>query len=89
MKKIRAILLLLIFTTIVGCGKNKLKEGEREYSIYCLARDENSLNSYLWKSDKKDKLELVNSMLEEMALQPDDVQNREAIKGFIIENTDI
>lgn len=93
MKKIRHLfilnfmLVILAFSVIVvGCGKRKLKDTEAEYKIYCLDREENNLNSFTWISEEKDVIALADAMLDEMSKPSEDIQNREVIRGFSIEN---
>lgn len=87
MKKIISLLMLFAFTIcmLAGCGSRQIAEGQKEYNIYCLDRDENTLKSYSWYSDKTGT-DLIDEMIVQMETAPEDVKCRETIRGFGIEN---
>ena len=75
--------LLLIIMSLTACGKNKVHNGQEKYLVYCLDRNENTLHSFEWYSNAE-SMGLISELMDQMTLVPEDVNLREAIRGFEI-----
>lgn len=81
--------ILILITALCGCGKRQNYEGENEYLIYCLDRDENTHKTYSWYTDITDSSELTDKLLEQMSLPPDDIGLVETIRNFSVQSYNI
>lgn len=74
---------MLLFLT--ACGKGR-EADTNEYAIYCLDRDENSLDTFIWRCDTVETNEIIAQMLDIMAKVPDDVKLKQPVNGFSVVN---
>lgn len=86
MKKIKIIIgLFLVLCCCAGC-KNRTTKESKEYLIYYMDRDENSLRTVDYES--RENIEnpegLIEELLEQLSLQTEDIDYRPIITGFTV-----
>ncbi len=79
-----SLLLFVILLAAAGCGRMQASEGQYQYLIYCLDRDENTHKTYEWSTDETNKDALVKAMLAEMSGAPADVNLHETVRNFTV-----
>ena len=81
-----SLLAVILSLALAGCNSRQASEGQYEYLIYCLDRDENTHKTYQWRTDLIDKTDLVQAMLDEMSTAPTDVNLLETVRNFKVES---
>ena len=86
--KIVGICMMLVLAIFcIGCKKEGRRQ-ESEFDIYYLDRNENSINSMPYEpvTDKDQKEELVQELLEQLSLQTNEINYQPVISGFTVNN---
>lgn len=80
-------MLLLLSVLCMGCKKEGENQGT-EFSVYYLDRNENHINArpYELTADKKEKEEAVDELLEQLAMQTNEIEFQPVIAGFSVKN---
>ncbi len=75
---------MCLLTAVIGCGKAHSGDAATEYSVFCLDREENSIKSVGYSPSGVTNEELAAELIAKMSEIPEDVDLREAIRGFSI-----
>lgn len=80
-------ILLLVLVFLAGCRKEG-KSQETELDVYYLERNENHINAMPYEpvADKNQKKELVQELLEQLAMQTNEIDYQPVISGFTVKN---
>lgn len=83
MMKKNIIFLCLIFTllSVTACGKKEPIDKSKVYDIYRLNKDETKISSDIYEAENIDTDALIDELLEQLALAPEDLDYKAPITG--------
>ena len=86
-KVVRICMLILISVFCLGCQKEG-KNQEAQLSVYYLDRNENHINAkpYELTADRKQKEEAVRELLDQLAMQTNEIDYQPVISGFSVKD---